>query len=129
MGDRENKGIFKTVMYCINQIIQKQHEKKQNWKPSSIYEPLRVMSSIDDKGEVIEAVLEKVLRYTYWSSMSGLEDKKENYVTVSCIITNQKDNVKLTIKQDNIKTKESKEHAEKSWSTVGEKFKEIAEKI
>ncbi len=85
--------------------------------------------SYGDKGEVIEAVPEKILRYTYWSSMSGLEDKKENYVTVSCIITNQKNNVKLTITQDNIKTKESKEHSEKSWSTVGEELKKIAEKI
>ncbi len=118
-----NPKLIKQYLFGTDTVTDWKNGSQIKWK--GVWEG----KSYEDKGEVIEAVPEKILRYTYWSSMSGLEDKKENYVTVSCIITNQKNNVKLTITQDNIKTKESKEHSEKSWSTVGEELKKIAEKI
>ena len=83
----------------------------------------------EDKGQIIEIVAEKLIICTYWSSMSGLEDKKENYTTVSYILDGQDGKVKLTIIQDNIKTKESKEHSENSWTMVGNSLKRVAESI
>ena len=83
----------------------------------------------EDKGQIIEVVFEKLIIYTYWSSMSGLEDKKENYATVSYILDGQNGKVKLTITQDNIKTKESKEHSESSWTMVGNSLKKVAENL
>ncbi len=83
----------------------------------------------EDKGQIIEIVAEKLIICTYWSSMSGLEDKKENYTTVSYILDGQDGKVKLTIIQDNIKIKESKEHSENSWTMVGNSLKRVAESI
>ena len=118
-----NPKLIKQYLFGMDTITDWKSGSKIRWR--GVWEG----KSYEDKGEVIEAVPEKMLRYTYWSSMSGLEDKKENYVTVSCIITDQKNNVKLTITQDNIKTKESKEHSEKSWSTVGGCHKDSRENI
>src|SRR5687767_13143574 len=36
-----------------------------------------------DKGTILEVVENKLFRYNYWSSMSGIEDKPENYVIVT----------------------------------------------
>ncbi len=83
----------------------------------------------EDKGQIIEIVAEKLIICTYWSSMSGLEDKKENYTTVSYILDGQDGKVKLTIIQDNIKIKELKEHSENSWTMVGNSLKRVAESI
>ncbi len=83
----------------------------------------------EDKGQIIEIVAEKLIICTYWSSMSGLEDKKENYTTVSYILDGQDGKVKLTIIQDNIKIKELREHSENSWTMVGNSLKRVAESI
>ena len=37
----------------------------------------------EDKGRILEIEPAKLLRYTYWSSLSGKEDKPENYKKVS----------------------------------------------
>src|SRR5579872_296851 len=37
----------------------------------------------EDGGEILELVPEKILKTTYWSSMSGTENKPENYLTVT----------------------------------------------
>src|SRR2546423_1567983 len=37
----------------------------------------------EDGGEILELMPEKMLKTTYWSSMSGTENKPENYLTVT----------------------------------------------
>ncbi len=102
-----------------------------DWKKGSQIKWMGVWEgkTYEDKGKVIEIVPKKLIKYTYWSSMSGLEDKQENYVTVSYILEDQNGIVKLTITQDNIKTKESKEHSESNWEMVGSSLKKVAESL
>src|SRR2546421_346981 len=38
--------------------------------------------SYEDKGTILEVIPNKIFRYNYWSSMSGIEDKPENYVAI-----------------------------------------------
>jgi len=52
MVECNENHISKRVLFCINKIVSSQQERKLNWSPTSIYEPLRIMNSIDDKGEV-----------------------------------------------------------------------------
>ncbi|MBU4308818.1 MAG: hypothetical protein KJ566_03410 [Nanoarchaeota archaeon] len=54
--------ISRKVLYCINEITKTQQKKKLNWNPTSLYEPLRTLSSIDDKGEVGEMLLYEILK-------------------------------------------------------------------
>ena len=59
--------------------------------------------------------------------MSGTEDKPENYAIISYTLTEDKGTTTLTITQDNIKSKESKEHSEQNWLFVFGKMKEMVE--
>ncbi len=72
-----NPKLIKQYLFGTDTITDWKKGSQIKWK--GVWEG----KEYEDKGEVIEAIPEKMLRYTYWSSMSGLEDKKENYVTVS----------------------------------------------
>src|ERR1043166_289644 len=54
----------------------------------------------EDKGTILKKDPNKLLQYEYWSSMSGIEDKPENYVTITYEL-NEKDGVTtLNLTQD-----------------------------
>ena len=82
----------------------------------------------EDGGEILELIPEKILKTTYWSSMSGTEDKAENYVTVTYKLEKKDNSTELTIIQDNNKTKEGAEHSGGNWQWVLGKMKELLEK-
>lgn len=80
-----------------------------------------------DKGEIIKSEPGKILQSTYWSSMSGKEDKAENYNVVTYRMEQKDDQTILTLTQDNISTEKEKEHSAKNWEMVLQKLKEVAE--
>lgn len=82
----------------------------------------------EDKGIIEKIEPEKILRSTYWSSMSGTEDKPENYAVVTYELNKENDGVRLTITQDNCKTEESRQHSEKNWAMVLNTLKDLLEK-
>lgn len=59
---KNDGSISQKVLDCINEIAKNQQNKKQNWKSTSTFNPLRIMNSIDDKGEVGEMLLYEVLK-------------------------------------------------------------------
>jgi uncharacterized protein YndB with AHSA1/START domain len=82
----------------------------------------------EDKGTILEITPGWYVKYSYWSSMSGTEDKPENYADVIYAL-NEKDGITtLAITQDNIKDEVSKEHSEKNWQMVFGGLKKILEK-
>src|SRR6185437_11350993 len=72
----------------------------------------------EDKGTILEMEKNKLIRYSYWSPMSGIEDKPENYVIVSYIIYGKDEDVKITITQENIPDEKMKTHSEENWKKV-----------
>src|SRR6187402_963010 len=72
----------------------------------------------EDKGTILEIVPNKIFRYTYWSSMSGIEDMPENYVTITYKLSEENNRTKLTITQENIRDENMKEHSEQNWRKV-----------
>lgn len=82
----------------------------------------------EDKGTILSLVPEKIFSSTYWSSMSGKEDKPENYATVTYKLSEENNGTRLTLTQDNIETEESKKHSEGNWKAVLGKLKELVEK-
>ncbi|WP_454803043.1 SRPBCC family protein [Mucilaginibacter phyllosphaerae] len=84
--------------------------------------------SYEDKGIIKEIVPGKYVRYSYWSSMAGTEDKPENYADISYELDQMCDITTLTITQDNIKDEESKEHSEKNWRMMFDGLKKLIEK-
>ncbi|MGY4537231.1 uncharacterized protein YndB with AHSA1/START domain [Mucilaginibacter sp. UYNi724] len=84
--------------------------------------------SYEDKGVIKEIVAGKYVRYSYWSSMAGTEDKPENYADVSYELDEKGDITILTITQDNIKDEASKEHSENNWRMMFDGLKKLIEK-
>src|SRR5688572_1862425 len=56
-----------------------------DWKEGSplIFKGEWEGKSYEDKGVILKSVPNKIFKYNYWSSMSGIEDKPENYVTIT----------------------------------------------
>ncbi|RYU91552.1 SRPBCC domain-containing protein [Mucilaginibacter terrigena] len=84
--------------------------------------------SYQDKGTILEITPGEYVKYSYWSSMSGTEDKPENYNNVSYRVTEKDGGSTLEVTQDGIKDEASKEHSEKNWQTVFGGLKKILEK-
>ena len=74
--------------------------------------------SYEDKGTILEIQKHKLIKYDYWSSMSGIEDMPENYVTITYKLSEENDRTKLTITQENIRDENMKEHSEQNWRKV-----------
>lgn len=64
-----------------------------------------------DKGIIKQVQPERMLQSTYLSSMSGKEDKPENYNLVTYRISPQSSNTQVTVTQDNNATEQEKEHS------------------
>jgi uncharacterized protein YndB with AHSA1/START domain len=80
-----------------------------------------------DKGTIIELTPGEYVKYSYWSSMSGTEDKAENYVYVSYTLTENDGVTTLEIGQEKLKDEAAKEHSEGNWHTVFGGLKKILE--
>ena len=81
----------------------------------------------EDKGTILEVLPNRIFRYNYWSSMSGIEDKPENYVIITYALAEENNNTTLTIKQENIPDEKMKEHAEQNWKKVLADLKKLLE--
>ncbi len=71
---------------------------------------------------------EKILKYKYWSSFSGMEDVPANYANITYSLKEKDGQTMFTILQDGIKTKEARDHSEQNWRMVMNSLKELLEK-
>jgi uncharacterized protein YndB with AHSA1/START domain len=99
------------------------------WEPGS---PIKFTGEwegkkYEDKGTILEVVPNKTLRYSYWSSMSGIEDKPENYVIVTNNLKEENGKTELSLTQENIPDEKMKEHSEQNWKMVLEGMKKVVE--
>ena len=81
----------------------------------------------EDKGTILDTVPGKLFRYTYWSSMGKLEDKPENYATVTYELVPAGDETILNITQDQVANEEAREHSEKNWQYILREMKKFIE--
>ena len=100
------------------------------WKPGT---PVKFSGewegkTYEDKGTVLEAVPSKRLKYNYWSSISGIEDKPENYANITFTLDEQNGKTILTVHQDNIPDEKMREHSEANWKMVLNQMKQLLEK-
>lgn len=101
-----------------------------DWRPGSpiTYRGTWNGTAYEDKGIIEEVVPEKLLRSTYWSSMSGTEDSPENYAVVTYELDASGGKTTLTLTQDNCLTPESRAHSESNWAQVLVQLKKLVEK-
>jgi uncharacterized protein YndB with AHSA1/START domain len=80
-----------------------------------------------DKGTILGFEKNRLIKYSYWSSMSGIEDKPENYAIVTYELSGVDRDVDLTITQENIPDEKMKEHSEENWKKVMNGLKNVVE--
>ncbi|HXP51427.1 MAG TPA: SRPBCC domain-containing protein, partial [Bacteroidia bacterium] len=70
-------------------------DTKTDWKEGSpiIFEGEWQGKTYQDKGTIFEFKPKQKIRYSYWSSMSGVEDKPENYLIITYALTGKDNDV------------------------------------
>jgi uncharacterized protein YndB with AHSA1/START domain len=102
---------------------------ESNWKVGSpitftgVYEG----KGYRDKGTILRVETNKILQYTYWSSMSGIPDKPENYVCITYTITEENGQTVLEVTQENVPDENIREHSEENWKKVLSNMKQLLE--
>ncbi|MCE3225613.1 MAG: hypothetical protein K0S32_164 [Bacteroidetes bacterium] len=82
----------------------------------------------EDKGTIKKVEEKKLFKYSYWSSMSGIEDKPENYAVITYKLNEKNGKTILSITQENIPDEKMKEHSEENWNKVLENLKHLLER-
>jgi uncharacterized protein YndB with AHSA1/START domain len=102
---------------------------KTDWKKGSpiIWSGEWEGKAYEDHGTILDITPGKYVKYSYWSSMGGTEDKPENYQNVSYNLTEKDGVTTLEIGQEKIKDEAAKEHSEQNWQYIFGKMKEMVE--
>jgi uncharacterized protein YndB with AHSA1/START domain len=81
----------------------------------------------EDHGIILDIDPGTFVKYSYWSSMSGTEDKPENYANITYNLTESNGETELTLTQDNVKNEEAKTHSEQNWTGLFEELRKLIE--
>jgi len=128
-----NASIEKVWDALINPEVIREYffgtETESDWKVGSSisFKGVWEGESYEDKGIVLKHDAKKELEYSYWSSLSGTEDKAENYANIIYKVKSNGNGTELTIIQSGFKTEEQKQHSEQNWKMVLENIKSILE--
>lgn len=82
----------------------------------------------EDKGQIIKVEKEKRLENTYWSSLSGTEDKPENYFEVIYELEEREKDTVLAVTQVGLMSEDTDKHTAANWEIVLQQLKQLLEK-
>ena len=83
--------------------------------------------SYEDKGVILRYRPGRIIRYTHFSPLSGLQDKPENYHSVTISLSAEGNHTHLALDQDNNATEEARVHSEKNWEMMLANLKNVVE--
>lgn len=118
-----NPDIIKDYLYGTETIT--------DWKPGSkiTFKGEWQGKEYVDGGEILENIPQKKLSYTYWSGMSGMEDKPENYSTVTYTVNKLGDNkTKFTWTQQGFKDESAYSHMKDGVADFLQNVKKVMER-
>ena len=103
---------------------------KTDWKEGSpiTYSGTWKGKEYEDKGMITKIEKNKRLEHTHWSSLSGTEDKPENYFEVIYEIEEREKDSVLCITQVGLMSEDSYKHSAENWETVLQQIKKLVEK-
>lgn len=82
-----------------------------------------------DKGKIKAIKPRELLQYSYWSGFSGLEDREENYSTVTFRLEKKSNSIHLQVQQQGFVNEKAAEHSSVSWKQVLEQIKKLCEEV
>lgn len=102
-------------------------ELNTDWKVGSpiIFKGNWEGQSYEDKGKILEAEKEKLIKYTYLSSFSGLPDLPENYSTITYQLQAEGQGTMLTVIQQGFKDEKAYNDSKEGWKIVLENLKKL----
>ncbi|MGH2348261.1 MAG: SRPBCC family protein [bacterium] len=100
-----------------------------DWKPGSpiVFRGEWQGKGYEDKGVILEAEPERLLKYTHSSNLSGLPDTPENYHTVTITLVGQGPRTVVSLSQDNNRTEQARDHSQKNWESILASLKKLLE--
>lgn len=106
-------------------------EAVSDWKPGSTVQYIHREGGMEiiDKGVVLDAVSPHLLRHTYWTPYSGLEDTPENYTTITMSLKETDNKTVLSIEQTNFHSEDWWRNSMAGWEDVLTTIKRIIEAI
>jgi uncharacterized protein YndB with AHSA1/START domain len=129
-----NSDVSKVWNALINPEFIKQYlfgtEAVSEWKIGSpiIFKGEWEGNIYEDKGLISEIIKNKVFQYAFWSPLSGLEDKPENYANITYELMEKGEDTLLSVTQDNIKTKEIFNRTYENWGIILKRLKQTVER-
>lgn len=81
----------------------------------------------EDKGKILRFQPQKLIQYTHYSPLSGIEDKPEYYHTVNIELSEETKGVLVSLTQDNNPDEQARKHSEKNWSMMLKSLKQVVE--
>ncbi len=81
----------------------------------------------EEKGIILQAIPNKLLEYTHWSSVSGLPDRPENYRIWSFTLLESNGGTHLSISEANITSIKQRDRSIEFWNEVLQTLKGILE--
>lgn len=105
-------------------------EAVSNWQPGSslIYRGQWNGQPYEDKGTILEIEPRKLLKTTFYSALSGLEDKPENHNTITYELNSEATGrTSLTVTQDNNPTQAAADQTGKNWEMILSQIKQMLE--
>lgn len=82
-----------------------------------------------EKGTILKSEPQRLLQYTYFSSLSGLEDVPENYANITYELDEDDGVTTLTVRQENIADENAREQSEKNWAMLLGNLKQLLEGV
>jgi len=106
-------------------------EVVSDWRKGSplVYKGTWEGQPYEDKGTILDIEPPKLLRASYYSALSGLADRPENYHVVTYELSPDGDGgTRLTVSQDNNPSQDAADRASANWAMTLTAIKELLEK-
>jgi uncharacterized protein YndB with AHSA1/START domain len=102
-------------------------ELNTDWKVGSpiIFRGNWEGQSYEDKGKILEAEKEKLIKYTYLSSFSGLPDLKEKYSTITYQLQPEGQGTMLTVVRQGFRDEKAHNDSKEGWRIVLKNLKKL----
>jgi uncharacterized protein YndB with AHSA1/START domain len=117
-----NPGVIRQYMFGTDVI--------SDWKEGSsiIWKGEWHGKKYEDKGVILKLEPPRMIRYSHFSPLSGQQDMPENYHTVTIELSTEGEKTRISLRQDNNPTEQTRQHSEKNWKMMLASLKTLLEK-